>query len=71
MSMTGAMMKKVRNRASPNSTWLGGVDWVPMAVRNRLSTMMIRVKLVIISSAAGRNANEVSSNRVCNWIDHC
>ncbi|KAG1388740.1 hypothetical protein G6F58_013440 [Rhizopus delemar] len=43
------------NSASPISTWLGGDIAVPIALRNRPSTMMMRVKPVIISSAAGRN----------------
>ena len=42
-----------------------------MAVRSRLSTMMMRVKQVIISSTAGRNARLLSSSRVCSLIDHC
>ncbi len=38
---------------------------VPMALRSRPSTMMMRVKPVIMSSAAGRNDSEVISSRVC------
>ncbi len=65
------MMKKVRNRARPTSTWLGGEVWVPSAWRSSESTMMMRVKLVIISSMAGRKLRPVSSSSV--WIDsdHC
>jgi hypothetical protein len=48
-------------------TWLGGEVWVPMAWRNSDMTMMIRVKLVIISTRAGRKLREVSSSRV--WMD--
>jgi hypothetical protein len=68
-SPTGAMTKKVRNRARPTSTWLGGEVWVPMAWRSSDSTMMMRVKLVIISSSAGRKLRLVSSSRV--WMDSC
>jgi hypothetical protein len=40
---------------------------VPSAARSSERTMMIRVKLVIISSAAGMNVSAVSVSRV--WID--
>jgi hypothetical protein len=61
------MMKKVRNRARPISTWLGGRGLRAQAWRSSDSTMMMRVKLVIISMIAGRNDKLVSSSRV--WID--
>ncbi|MNE50575.1 hypothetical protein D3C80_1451570 [compost metagenome] len=38
-------------------------------MRNSPSTMMIRVKLVIISSIAGRKLSEVSSTSVCTGSD--
>src|SRR5690606_5278293 len=46
------------------STELGGEVFVPMAVRNRLSTMMMRVNPVIISSMAGRKESMVSRTSV-------
>jgi hypothetical protein len=46
---------------------LGGEVCVPRAWRSSESTMMMRVKLVIISSSAGRKVMLVSSSRV--WID--
>ena len=48
------MTKKVRNSARPISTWFGGDVCVPSAWRSSDSTMMMRVKPVIISSTAGR-----------------
>ena len=62
--MTGDIMKKVRNSASPSSTWLGGADGVPRALRSRPKTMMMRVKLVIISKIAGRKVREVINTSV-------
>ena len=59
------MTNRVKNSASPTMTWLGGADWVPRAWRSSESTMMMRVKLVIINSAAGKNVSEVMSNSVC------
>ena len=43
----------------------GGVVAVPSAWRKSESTMMMRVKLVIISTIAGRNDSIVSSSIVC------
>ncbi len=65
------MTKNVRNNDSPSNTWFGGADVVPMAVRSKPRTMIMRVKPVIISSTAGRNAMALSSNRVCRLSDHC
>ena len=53
-SSVGAMMNSDRNRLIPISTWLGGDCCRPSAWRRIASTTMIRVKLVIISSSAGR-----------------
>src|SRR3546814_9962373 len=63
-SNTGDMAKNVKKRARPISTELGGDVGVPMALRNRPSTMMMRVKPVIINSIAGRNDSIVSSSNV-------
>ncbi|EXI84493.1 MAG: hypothetical protein AW12_02445 [Candidatus Accumulibacter sp. BA-94] len=59
------MMKKLRNRARPISTWFGGEVCVPSACRSSERTMMMRVKLVIISSAAGMKVSAVSVSSVC------
>ncbi|MOA34684.1 hypothetical protein D3C78_1560720 [compost metagenome] len=60
------MMKKVKNRARPSSTWLGGADGVPSALRSKPNTIMMRVKLVIISRMAGIKVSEVMNTSV--WI---
>src|SRR5471032_421838 len=66
---TGDMTKKVKNSARPSKTWLGGAEGVPMALRSSPSTMIIRVKQVIISNAAGINVSEVRNTRVCTGSD--
>ena len=57
--MTGDITNSVRNSASPISTWLGGVWPAPMACRRIDSTITMRVKAVIISSAAGSSVTAV------------
>ena len=47
------MMNRLRNRASPASTWFGGVCCRPSALRVRPSTTRILVKLVQVSRIAG------------------
>ena len=64
-STTGAITNSVRNSDSPTITWLGGEACVPSAWRSSDSTMTMRVKPVISSSTAGRNASAVSTSRVC------
>src|ERR1700693_4095642 len=64
-SNTGPMTNSVRNSAMATSTWLGGACCVPSAWRSSDSTITMRVKLVISSSAAGRNDRDVSSSSVC------
>lgn len=61
------MIKKVRNNANPSNTWLGGEDCVPNANLSSDKTMMIRVKLDIISTTAGKNVNEVNNSSVCKF----
>ena len=63
--MTGDMIKKVRNNANPSNTWLGGEDCVPNANLSNDKTMMIRVKLDIINTSAGKNVSEVNNKSVC------
>ena len=43
------------------TTWFGGAACVPIAWRSRLSTMTMRVKLVIRSSTAGRKLSAVKT----------
>ena len=54
------MMNRLRNSASPASTWLGGVCWRPSALRVRPSTTRILVKLVQVSRIAGSSESRVS-----------
>ena len=60
------MTKKVRNRARPTSTWLGGVCWMPSAVRRNDSTTMIRVNEVTMTRIDGARLRTVSSAR--SWM---
>ncbi len=46
-------------------TWFGGAVCTPTAWRRSDSTMTMRVKLVIIISAAGRNDSEAIRSSVC------
>jgi hypothetical protein len=64
LSKVGPITNRVRNSARPTITWFGGAVWVPSAWRSSDSTMMMRVKLVIISSAAGMKVSAVISSRV-------
>src|SRR5688572_33052231 len=59
------MTRNVMNIESPISTWLGGSCWVPIAWRSSDSTMMIRVKLVIISRIAGASERTVIKMMIC------
>ena len=61
------MTNSDRKRLRPTSTWFGGVCWSPSAWRRIDSTMMMRVKLVIISRPAGMKVSAVSVISV--WID--
>jgi hypothetical protein len=65
LSSTGDITKKVRNSAKPINTWLGGDEGVPMAERNSDSTMMMRVKPVIINKMAGRKVSDEMRISVC------
>src|SRR5580698_4077568 len=68
--MTGDITNSVRNSDRPTSTWLGGVVVVPSAWRISDSTMMMRVKLVIISTIAGRNDSIASTSIVCTLSEY-
>jgi hypothetical protein len=56
----GAMTNRLRNRARPTSTWFGGMPWRPRAFRVSDSTMMMRVKLVVMTISAGATESSVS-----------
>ena len=64
-SITGCMMKNVRNSASPISTEFGGFVCVASAERTNESTTMMRVNEVIMTSKVGAKVRIVSSSRIC------
>src|SRR3954453_4786718 len=66
---TGLITNKVRNRARPASTWLGGVAWSPRALRVRPSTTKILVKLVVSSSRAGATERAVIARITTTELD--
>ena len=53
------IMKKVRGSASEITTVLGGVCWIPIAVRKNESTITIRVNEVIIIRIDGASDKTV------------
>src|SRR5947209_5167016 len=55
------MTNRLRNRAKPTTTWFGGMDCRPSALRVSDSTMTMRVKLVTIINRAGATASSVSA----------
>jgi hypothetical protein len=59
----GAMIKNVRNKASPTSTWFGGIELVASDVLTNESTITIRVKHVIKMRMPGATENTVKSKR--------
>ncbi len=56
----------VRNMVSPINTWLGGDVCVPKADLVKCITIIILVKLVSMTSIAGRNDIRVSIKRILN-----
>src|SRR5947209_9180745 len=60
----GLITNRLRNRASPTTTWLGGIDCSPRALRVSESTMTMRVKLVIIINRAGAIDSSVSATMI-------
>src|SRR5690606_8778673 len=64
------MTKNVRNSAMPTITWFGGLAWRPSACRISDRTITMRVKLVIRSSAAGRNDNAEKTSIVCTGTEY-
>src|SRR5919107_5019494 len=70
--MVGAMMKAVRNIARLIMTELGGVCWMPMAVRRNDRTTAIRMKAVTITRMPGAMDSTVSSAKswmICDVLD--
>ncbi len=59
-------MKKVRKRAKPIITWLGGICIVPIDRLSREKTMIIRVKEVKVTRMAG--AKEITVSRRSIWM---
>src|SRR5688500_6045956 len=59
------MIRNVMNSESPIRIWLGGNCCVPSACRSRESTMMSRVKLVIMIRIAGASDRTVSRMMIC------
>src|SRR5581483_758355 len=58
---TGPITNRLRKSDSPASTWLGGTDCSPSALRVSDSTTKILVKLVTISSRDGATASTVTN----------
>ena len=56
----GAITKRLRNIERPMTTWFGGIDVRPIALRVRERTITMRVKLVSITISAGAMASTVS-----------
>ena len=60
----------VRKRAMPNRIWLGGLVPVPNACLSSDKTIMIRVKLVIISRIDGNRVRTVIKPSSCNVTEY-
>src|SRR5690606_38483886 len=56
----GAMMKNVKNKAKPTSTWFGGICCVANDIRTNDRTTTIRVKLVIKINMPGASDKMVN-----------
>src|SRR3954470_21227834 len=68
-SNVGPMTNSERNSASPTSTWFGGTDCVPMALRTRDSTTTIFVNAVHMSRIAGATPSTVMSAMIeTTWL---
>jgi hypothetical protein len=64
------MMNKVKNSESPIKTIFGGIVVKPSACRNKENTMMILVKLVISTRAAGKKLSAVIANTVSTGTEY-
>src|SRR3954452_4161443 len=68
-SKVGPMTNSERNSASPTSTWFGGTDWVPIALRTSDSTTTIFVNAVHMSRIAGATPSTVMSAMIeTTWL---
>src|SRR4051812_30455387 len=68
-SNVGPMTNSERNSASPTSTWLGGTDCVPIALRTSDSTTTIFVNAVHMSRIAGATPSTVMSAMIeTTWL---
>src|SRR3954454_5437910 len=67
----GPITKMVRNSEKPTSTWFGGIDGVPSALRRKPSTIRIRVKPVIMISRDGPSVIRVNSARIDRFVPGC
>src|SRR3954447_21660861 len=56
---TGPMTNRLRNSDKPASTWFGGTEFSPSALRVRDSTTKILVKLVTSNSSEGATVRTV------------
>ena len=64
----GPITKMVRNSEKPTSTWFGGIDGVPSALRRNPSTIRIRVKPVIMISSDGPIVMSVNRPRIERFV---
>src|SRR5690348_2677089 len=63
------MMNSDRNSASPISTWFGGMDGVPSALRVSDNTTTILVNEVQSRRTAGATPSTVTSRMICRtWL---
>src|SRR5436190_21256511 len=68
-SNVGPMTNSERNSASPTSTWFGGTDCVPIALRTSDSTTTIFVNAVHMSRIAGATPSTVISAMIeTTWL---
>jgi hypothetical protein len=63
------MIKKVRKRARPTSTWFGGSCWVLRACLKKDKTTMMRVKEVMRTRIAGATERTVRRKRISRSTD--
>ena len=68
-SATGAMMNIVRNSVRPIRIWFDGISCVPSACRRKWKTITMRVKHVMITSAAGTNDSSVRTTTSCSGAE--
>ena len=64
----GAIIKNVKNSASPTIIWFGGTVCVPIAALTKWSTIIILVKEVSIIRIDGANDITVSTRSICKTL---